>query len=250
MLSKRDIQYIRSLAVKKYRQKYHKYFAEGEKICHEIITQVPHQLEHLYCLEDFESVYHDFLEQENIQYTIVSPKELSQISQLKSPNMGLAVLNFPKQLDAINPDGSELVLYLDGIRDPGNLGSLLRTADWFGVDRIILSPECVDIFNPKVVQASMGSMWRIDFSIGELGQFLENTSLDYHIYLAEMNGQNAFKTSFQKPMILVLGNESRGITLDLNKYKIDSITIPRKGRLTESLNVAIAGSILISEICK
>jgi len=250
MLSKKDIQLIRSLTIKKYRQKYHKYFAEGEKICLEIIKYSTEQIEKLYCLQEFLNKHGELIDQNAIDFELIEVSELKKISQLKTPNLALALLKMPDIPLPESIESDRHVVFLDDVRDPGNLGTILRSADWFGIDRIILSPQCVDIYNPKVVQSTMGSLFRLQYLVMDLDEYLQSAGEEFHIYFAEMSGSNAFQTSYQKPLILVLGNESKGITLNLSNRRINSISIPGKGRDTESLNVAVAGSILIAEITK
>jgi TrmH family RNA methyltransferase len=250
MLSKKDIQFIRSLTIKKYRQKYHKYLAEGEKISLEIIRHSPERLDRLFCLSSFYEQYQEEINGQGLPFTLVTPRELAAISQLKTPNQVLALM------DRIEPSGMNMdkedgiLVYLDRIRDPGNLGTLLRSAEWFGLDSVLLSPECVDIYSPKVVQATMGSLFRINHQVVALKDFLAGSAVPYTLYFAEMHGANAFETTFHAPMILVLGNESRGITLNLGNRHVQSIRIPGKGKRTESLNVSVAGSILMAEMTR
>lgn len=249
MLSKKDIQLIRSLAVKKYRQKYNKYIAEGEKICLEILQYVPELVEVLYLLPEFHQRYASEIEKNKIQYELISSKELKKISQLKNPNQVVAVMKIP-DAKPLSFDDENILLYLDDVRDPGNIGTLIRTADWFGLKKILLSKQCVDSFNPKVVQASMGSLFRVETHVVDLIEFLSSSSRNYHVYLAEMKGENAFNIEYQKPMILVLGNESHGVDKSLDGDRFVSVSIPKKTGKTESLNVAVAGSILIAEVTK
>jgi len=250
MLSKQEIQIIRSLGIKKYRQKYLKYLAEGEKICLEIIHASTELIDTLYCLEDFHVRHVAILENKAINYSVISKKELQKISQLKHPNNSLIVLNMPESGLNQETKNCNNILYLDDISDPGNLGTIMRTVEWFGVDLLLLSPNCVDPYNPKVVQSSMGSLFRIRFSIVELNHFLNNQERDFNVYIADMNGKNAFQTEFKNPSILVLGNESQGVQLKLNDQASEVISVPSAGSPTESLNVSIAGAILLAEMYK
>ena len=250
MLSKKDIQVIRSLDAKKYRQKYHNYLAEGEKICLEILRTAPGEILTIYALAGFLQRHKDLIESSGVQFISIDENELRKISHLKTPNQVLAVLRLPDKEGRGFPSPVKRVLYLDNVRDPGNLGTILRSAEWFGMDLVILSPECVDPFNPKVVQSAMGSLHRVPFTIQKLNEFLVSASEDFNIYFAEMSGSNAFHTHFHLPMVLVMGNESHGINLNLGHHKVSSIAIPGTGARTESLNVAIAASILMAQIFK
>ena len=248
MLSKKDIQLIRSLDTKKYRQKYHKYLAEGEKICLEIIRATPGLIYSLYALPRFIEKYHKELESLGLSIVPVDEPTLRKISCLKTPNQVLAVVHIPDRGDPDFTGKMDRVLYLDDVRDPGNMGTILRSAEWFGWDLVVLSPDCVDPYNPKVVQAAMGSLARLDFTILSLEEFLDAAHRPFQLYFAEMSGSNAFQTSYLLPLVLVMGNESRGITLNLRDHKVTSINIPGNGRQTESLNVAVAASILMAQI--
>jgi TrmH family RNA methyltransferase len=171
MLSKKDIQFIRSLSIKKYRQKYNKYIAEGEKICLEIIQQYPEQIEGLYALPEFAREHAVELAEKQVSINEVSAVDLKRCSQLRSPNKVLAVCRIPEPDTDFNTWEEDAILYLDDIRDPGNMGTLLRSAEWFGLKHVLLSSNCVDIYNPKCVQASMGSVFRVNALYTELVDF-------------------------------------------------------------------------------
>jgi TrmH family RNA methyltransferase len=143
-----------------------------------------------------------------------------------------------------------LIVALDDIRDPGNLGTILRMCDWFGVDQLVCSKETVDLYNPKVVQATMGSISRVKVSYVDLLQWLTQAKLP--VYGAVMTGKNIYKEKFPKEAIIVLGNEANGISPEIEEVIMNRITIPRFGKLqqTESLNVATAAAIVLSEFCR
>ena len=183
---------------------------------------------------------------QNIKLYEISQPELSKISTLSTPQALLAIIKIPKseELTTKSLKGS-FSLALDNIQDPGNLGTIIRTADWFGLKYIICSTDTVDVYNPKVVQASMGSLARVKVIYTDLEDFLKNTELP--IFGALLDGISVYKTDFGNEGILLLGNEGNGISNDLLKLITFPVTIPRFGR-AESLNVAISASIFCSEL--
>jgi len=247
MLSKNNIQFIRSLAVKKYRQKYHKYLAEGDKICQEILSYAFEEVEMIYCIKDFRSNNSKRMDELDIPFTIVSEADLKKISYLKTPQQCLVVMNMAIN-SSVKSNKSDIIVYLDDIRDPGNLGTIIRSCEWFGVDLLLLSPNTVDPYNPKVVQATMGSLFRIKQLQKSLDEFIQESNKEYLIYTAEMDGVNCFEVTYEYPCVLVMGNESRGVNLDLENYKSKTISIPSSGNPTESLNVSVATSILLGDM--
>ena len=176
--------------------------------------------------------------------TVVSEKELKKISFLKTPNTALAIFKIPEP-KAINTN--QLLVALDNVRDPGNLGTIIRLCDWFGIRDLVCNLETVDCYNPKVVQATMGSITRVNVSYLNLTDFLKTTHMP--IFGAFMEGDNIYKSQLPNKGILVLGNEANGISREIEQVITTKISIPRFGQLqsTESLNVATAAAILLSE---
>ena len=174
----------------------------------------------------------------------VTDQELKKISSLKNPNKVLAIFKIPNQ---INPINGGLILALNSINDPGNLGTIIRLCDWFGIEQLVCSNETVDCFNSKVVQASMGSLTRVAVSYLDLKKYLQNASVP--IFVADMDGLDVYKTKLPDSAVLVLGNEANGISDEIKQLVTTKITIPRYGAFqqTESLNVATASAILLSE---
>ena len=234
-LSKNHIKLITSLSQKKYRQKHQLFIVEGVKVVQEFLSS-SYELEILFSTENDFSFTNKFIK--------VSDQELKKISGLKNPNKVLAIFKIPNQ---INPKTDDLVLALDNINDPGNLGTIIRLCDWFGIEQLVCSNETVDCFNSKVVQASMGSLTRVAISYLDLKKYLQNTSVP--IFIADMDGLNVYKTKLPDSAVLVLGNEANGISDDIKQLVTTKITIPRYGAFqqTESLNVATASAILLSE---
>ena len=234
-LSKNHIKLITSLSQKKYRQKHKLFVVEGVKVVHEFLNS-SYELEIVFSTDTDFSSTDKFIE--------VTDQELKKISSLKNPNKVLAIFKIPNQ---INPIMGGLILALDSINDPGNLGTIIRLCDWFGIEQLVCSNETVDCFNSKVVQASMGSLTRVAVSYLDLKKYLQNASVP--IFIADMDGLNVYKTKLPDSAVLVLGNEANGISDEIKQLVTTKITIPRYGAFqqTESLNVATASAILLSE---
>jgi len=228
---------ISSLKKKKFRIQNNLFFAEGIKVVEELILS-KFKLSKLFCTEDYINKFNV----ENIQ--IISDKDLKSISEFTNPNQVFAVFEIPEK-EIIKNTG--LTLVLDEVNDPGNLGTIIRLCDWFGVDQIICSTNTVDCFNPKVVQASMGSLSRISIAYSDLIQFLEKENRP--IYGALLDGENVYKNNLSNNAVLVMGNEANGISKEVQNLITHKITIPQFGEIknTESLNVATATAILLSE---
>ena len=176
--------------------------------------------------------------------TIITPKDLSRISFLKTPNTALALFKIPERY---NNELDDLVVALDNVRDPGNLGTIIRLCDWFGVTQLLCNTETVDCYNPKVVQASMGSLARVTVSYSDLSTNLSDTP---HVVCGTyMDGENLYSSDLSDKTILVFGNEANGISEELGHHIDKKLAIPRFGdtQETESLNVANAVAIFLSE---
>ena len=234
-LSKNHIKLITSLSQKKYRQKHKLFVVVGVKVVQEFLNS-SYELEIVFSSDTDFSSTNKFIE--------VTDQELKKISSLKNPNKVLAIFKIPNQ---INPIMGGLILALDSINDPGNLGTIIRLCDWFGIEQLVCSNETVDCFNSKVVQASMGSLTRVAVSYLDLKKYLQNASVP--IFVADMDGLNVYKTKLPDSALLVLGNEANGISDEIKQLVTTKITIPRYGAFqqTESLNVATASAILLSE---
>jgi len=235
MLSKSQIKLITSLKQKKYRQQHNFFVVEGVKAITELL-QSNLELHKLYTTQSFNINSKDEV--------IISETDLKRISFLTTPNKALAVFKLPEQKPI---DNSGLIVALDSIRDPGNLGTIIRLCDWFGVKELICSKETVDCFNPKVIQATMGSITRVHVSYIDLGFFLSTVKLP--VFGAFMEGENVYKASLPKQGVLVMGNEANGVSEKIEAMITKKISIPRFGdlKVTESLNVATATAVLLSE---
>lgn len=237
MLSKNQIKLITSLQQKKNRKQEQLFFAEGVKVVQELLHS-NFELQELFTTkQDFLSVSKDKLHG-------ISEAELKKISALATPNSCLAVFKIPK---AKETKESGLILALDDVRDPGNLGTIIRLCDWFGIETLLCSEETVDIYNPKVVQATMGSISRVNVVYGDLENFLVKTKLT--VFGTFMDGKNIYQESLPNNGVIVMGNEANGISEAVEKLVTDRIAIPRFGdlQITESLNVATATAIILSE---
>lgn len=237
MLSKNQLKLIMSLQQKKYRINHGLFIAEGVKVVHELLNS-DFVCEYLYCTEGFKHELNDHKPE------VISEKELKKISNLITPNKVFGVFKIPKQKQ-VRQEG--LILILDEIKDPGNLGTIIRLCDWFGVEQLICSNETVDCYNSKVVQSTMGSLSRLSIVYTNLKEFLSFTKLP--IYGALLEGENVYKSKLPSECILIIGNESNGISEEIKELITHKITIPRFGQLqeTESLNAAAATAILLSE---
>ncbi len=237
MVSKNQIKLITSLQQKKFRQSLNLFIAEGVKVIDELLES-NFELEHLYQTSDL------FIKVNPTKKTIISQSDLKKISSLTTANNCLAIFKIPVPQ---NSKDANLIIALDTINDPGNLGTIIRLCDWFGVTQIVCSNECVDVYNPKVVQATMGSIARVNVVYTNLETFLKNSNKE--IFGTFMDGKNVYQEKLPQNGILILGNEANGISLEIEKLVTKKLSIPRFGTIqkTESLNVATATAIFLSE---
>ncbi len=237
MVSKNQIKLITSLIQKKYRKEHQLFLAEGVKVINELLES-SFELAHLYHTKP---MFNNVL---ITQKTLISDLDLKKISALTTPNDCLAVFKIPV-VKGIENKG--LIVALDDIRDPGNLGTIIRLCDWFGISQIICSEQTVDIYNPKVVQSTMGSIARVNVSYTDLKSYLSKSN--FEIFGTFMEGESIYKKQLPNQGIIVLGNEANGISSSIEKLITQKITIPRFGnlQLAESLNVATATAIVLSE---
>lgn len=241
MISKNQIKLIKSLQQKKYRKLYQLFFAEGVKVIQELLNSNYELVEIFTTQELFPNV-------EKSKLNFISEAELKSISALVTPNECLAVFIIPEKQEV--DFSNTLQIALDDIRDPGNMGTIIRLADWFGIAHIICSEETVDVYNPKVIQSTMGSIARVSVMYCDLKRYLLDVQVP--IYGTLLEGKNIYAEKLIQPSIIVLGNESNGISEDVQRLITNKITIPRFGSLqqTESLNVATATAIVLSEFCR
>jgi TrmH family RNA methyltransferase len=236
-ISKNQLKIITSLSQKKYRQKHNLFIAEGLKVVSELLNSSL-EIDALFAVDDFVT------DVSSDKIVRISEKDLQKISNLKSSNKVLGLFKIPKEKE-LQKNG--ITIALDTVNDPGNLGTIIRLCDWFGVTQLVCSKDTVDCYNQKVVQASMGSLTRISIKYLDLETYLQETELT--TFIADMNGENVYKTDLPKEAILIMGNEANGVSDDVKKLINNKICIPRFGETqeTESLNVATATAILLSE---
>ena len=239
MISKNQSKLLRALAQKKYRKQHQLYLVQGEKNVLELLN-AGKKVEQIFATKTFLSTYSAQLN--NINCVEADSEALSKVSTLVSNNAAIAVVPFPPQS---TPNVSGMVLALDGVSDPGNLGTIIRVADWYGLKQLIVSEDCADHLNPKVISATMGSFVRVDIIRCDLPQFLARYSGT--IYGAYLDGESVHTTQFLDEGILVMGSESHGIRSDVAQFINAPITIPAFGA-AESLNVAMATGIILDNI--
>ncbi|MVN22676.1 TrmH family RNA methyltransferase [Mucilaginibacter arboris] len=246
MVSKSQISFLKSLQQKKHRKEHGLFLVEGLKSVTDFLQS------DFYTIK---TVYHTPLSEPkmlkvsgNIKFQEVSAAELEKISSLNTPQEVIAVVEVPGLPELKTQQlAGKFTLLLDGVQDPGNLGTIIRTADWFGISNIICSEDTVDVYNPKVVQATMGSLSRIAVHYTNMLLLLAKNTLP--VFGAMLNGENIYQTDFGTEGLIVLGNEGKGIRPEIQQLVQKNITIPQSGK-AESLNVAIAAAIFCNEISR
>lgn len=243
MLSKNTLKFIKSLQQKKFRNEEQSFFVEGAKSVLELLES-DFEVTHLLCTERFADANPILIRRFKGESYLVTEKTLETAGSLQTNDAALAVARMKENLP-ISVEDSEWILALDDVRDPGNLGTIVRIADWYGIKKIVMSPETADLYNPKVLQASMGSFTRIEFFYTDLEPFLATSHIP--VYGAFLDGNSVYTSTFTKGGILVMGNESKGISARLGKTITHRITIPKFGN-AESLNVAVATAVICDNI--
>jgi TrmH family RNA methyltransferase len=243
MLSKSQINLLKSLQQKKFRTEHGLFLVEGHKSINEFANSA-YQVDTVF--QTYTTGPKLLNLSQKINFQQISLNDLEKISSLKTPQDAVALVKIPAwpalQTDLLRKSFS---LVLDGVQDPGNMGTIIRTADWFGIGNIICSEDTVDAYNPKVVQATMGSLSRVKIHYTDIEKFIPRAGLP--VYGALLNGKNIYTTNFGTEGLIVMGNEGNGIRPAIEKLISQAITIPRAGE-AESLNVAIATAIFCSEI--
>ncbi|MGV3527554.1 MAG: TrmH family RNA methyltransferase [Flavisolibacter sp.] len=237
MLSKKVIKDIQSLGHKKFREETGLFLAEGPKIVNEFLELVPRKIRQIYSTE---AGLRQLPGQAPVE--VVSDAELQKMSQLKTAHEMLAVV---EQFDGGVPEESDFVIYLDTIQDPGNMGTIIRIADWFGVKHIVCTEGSTDVYSPKVVQATMASLARVKFFVDKDCAWLNSRTGE--IYAATLDGESLSDISKTNKGVLIIGNESKGIRPEFLEKATRKITIPRRGE-AESLNAAVATGIILSHL--
>jgi len=232
-ISKNQVKLIKSLAIKKYRIKHKLFIAEGKKLIEEL-SESNYRVKSCWVLDDVESTSLRF------PCSAISRAELKNISQLTQPHYGLALVQMPDEIDTAE---QKINLVLDGISDPGNMGTIIRLADWYGLNKIVCVNNCVDVFNSKTVQASMGSLFRIQVVEKEP----DNIKWISPVYGAYLDGDNLHTAALKTPCTLIVGSESQGINPNLTEFCHARVSIPRFGR-AESLNAGVATGIILNHL--
>jgi len=240
MITKNQVKYIQSLGQKKWRDAEQVFIAEGPKLVNELLMAENCKIVQVYAVKDWNGN-----SKANIEAIEITSDELQKISQLTTANQVLAIAKKIEWKKEPVVKGN-ISLVLDEIQDPGNMGTIIRLADWFGVKNIFCSMDCVDVYNPKVVQASMGSITRVRVEYTELSSWLKNNN-EIRIYATTLNGRDITKMEKITEGMIVIGNESKGISEEILKLSNVQITIPRKGK-AESLNAAVATGIILSHL--
>ena len=252
MITKSQIKYVHSLGIKKYRDQERCFIAEGPKVVTDLFPLL--HCKNLFVTPDFK----DQLKKTHLdrceEVIEVTQKELERLSLLRTPRGALALFEYVdgmtdyQTMETISQQ--ELCIALDGVQDPGNLGTILRIADWFGITHIFASKETVDVYSPKVVQATMGAIGRVMVHYIDLKDFLEHCSRTTYLWGTFLDGSNIYQEELQNKGIIVMGNEGKGISPDLARLINKRLFIPNypMGRSTsESLNVAVATAITVAE---
>jgi len=242
MISKQQVKFINSLKKNKYRLKYNCFIAEGTHVIQEFINS-NFEIKSIFSTKEWHLKY------PKIDSTIVSQVELNRISSLKTPPSVLSVVARQEHIyKKNNLKKQKKIILLNSLSDPGNLGSIIRTADWFGISSIYLSEDCVDVYNPKVVQASMGSLARVRVYNEPLKNILiDAKKINIQCYGASLSGQNIYTMKKPNHCIIVFGSESHGISCKIKSFLDNEILIPSKNKEIDSLNVSVSFGIILSE---
>jgi TrmH family RNA methyltransferase len=245
MISKKWIKLINSLQHKKYRRQHQAFLVEGAKSVLELFSS-DYQIQMLFVTDEFHQQHIRMLQKQSLEYQVVSQQELEKTGVFQTNNACLAVVS-TKPNQPLQVNGHEYLLMLDDVKDPGNVGTILRIADWFGINKVICSENTTDFYNPKVIAASMGSFTRVQAYYCDLSQYLQEIAVELPVYGAFLDGTDVHAVNFAKAGILVMGNESQGIRPQIEAMVTSKIHIPRYGG-AESLNVGIATAVICDNI--
>ena len=248
MISANQQKFITGLHLKKFRQKYRNFLVEGEKMVKELLLQQRVSIIQIFGTERWALENAPLLTPFYEKFNSVTEDDLKKVGTLVTPNQVLAIAQIPEAGSWPSLDSVQLALYLDGLQDPGNMGTILRIADWFGIGQVFCAPDTVDAFSPKVVQSGMGACLRVqvwdDIELAQLRQFYPNKA----ILGAVMDGNNVFELPPQQG-ILVIGNEGKGIRPEHEALLTTRITIPRGSHTgAESLNAGVATGIIVAQL--
>jgi TrmH family RNA methyltransferase len=246
MLSKNRIKYVNSLKIKKYRQLNQSFIVEGAKSVQELLNS-DFEIEFVLATQEFQQKYSSISSQHKTLFETVTLTELQGLGSFQTNDSCLAVAK-TKENEFLRAEASEYVLVLDDVSDPGNLGTIIRIADWYGIRKIVCSENTTDRYNPKVVAASKGSFTRVDLFYANLEEYLENNAGDKMVAGAFLGGESLYDFKFpSEGGYMVMGNESNGVGREVEKFVTHKITIPRFGE-AESLNVGIATAVILDNM--
>jgi len=240
-----ELKRITSLHVDKFRKEQQSFLVEGQKLLEELLRS-SFTIKAIYALPEW--IDEAGFISRNINIVKVSPKELSRISQMKTPNQLVTEVAMKNNHHRQPPSEKKWIIALDNINNPGNLGTIIRTADWFGFQHIVCSSNCADFYNPKVIQSTMGSFTRINVYYTDLEQWLSEEAPKTPIYGATMDGDSLYNVALPQSGILLIGNESHGISKNLHPFIFKKIKIPAHGGGAESLNASIATAVIVAEL--
>ncbi len=251
MISINQVKFIQSLKQKKFREIHDQFIAEGSRLVLDLISS-RFVVKEVFAEQQWISLNRAILGANNISFTLVSESEMSRISALSSPSPVLSIVTIPEAAELPSSFQDEIILMLDDIKDPGNLGTIVRIADWFGIGTIICSENMVDLYNPKVVQATMGSIARVKAIYANLGDFLQQIKGSTEVFGTFMSGENIYSCNLPSSGIIVIGNESNGISKEVSEYVNTRLQIPSFANnnapsAPESLNAAVATAIVCAE---
>jgi TrmH family RNA methyltransferase len=252
MLSGNQVKSINALKLKKNREIQRQFIAEGSKLVIELLNS-SYQVNEVYATPEWIEMNASSVQSGNIIPRKVTEKELSRITALNTPAPVLAIISMPSDVAEPLSFKDKLILALDDIRDPGNLGTIIRIADWYGISAVICSETTVDLYNPKVVQATMGSIARIPVHYTNLADFLSGLPASHKVYGSFLEGENIYTSVLSDKGVIIIGNESKGISHGVEKFVTDKVHIPsfatgkKSEEHAESLNASVAAAIICSE---
>ncbi len=246
MIGKNTIKWVHSLEMKKNRKREGLFVAEGPKVVGDLLSRF--RLHSVFATDEWtggDSIGAD------VRVERVDDDTLRRLSFLQHPQQVVAVMEMNKE-EKVEVDADRLTIMLDGVQDPGNLGTIIRIADWFGIDSIICSPDTADAYNPKVVQATMGSLGRVSVTYSTLVPLLSSLPADMPIYGTLLDGKDIYQKELTRHGVIIMGNEGNGISDEVRAMVTHPLLIPRfrQGESAESLNVAVATAITCSEFCR
>jgi TrmH family RNA methyltransferase len=255
MISNTKSKLLRSLRHKKYRDQHRLFLVEGEKMVRELIeygSESRFPIEELFATPEWADQHHKLLEHRKLDVIETSPAEIKKVSNLVTPQAVIALVSIPSQRFQMETLLNTPVLAFESIRDPGNLGTIIRTADWFGIRHLVCSPDSTDLYNPKVVQSTMGAITRVQVHYQDLETLLRSQVIKAKTLIGTfMEGENIYESSLRPDPLILFGNESQGLSGNIRSllhYKIGIPSFSPEGRGSESLNVASAVAVVCSEL--